>query len=160
MLFWRLVPRELSLLTEFTTELGTMDIASGNLTIGALAKAADVTVETIRFYQLKGLLPKPDKPYGSIRRYSEADVARVRFIKAAQRLGFSLDEVGQLLTLEDGTHCDEARMLAEHKLDDVRERLAVLHRIEAALAALVDDCCATSGAVKCPLIAALRRQGD
>ena len=61
-----------------------------NLTIGVFAKAAGVNVETIRFYQRKGLLPEPDKPYGSIRRYGEADVTRVRFVKSAQRLGFSL----------------------------------------------------------------------
>ncbi len=60
-----------------------------NLTIGVFAKAAGVNVETIRFYQRKGLLPEPDKPYGSIRRYGEADVTRVRFVKSAQRLGFS-----------------------------------------------------------------------
>ncbi|WP_206512084.1 MerR family transcriptional regulator, partial [Pseudomonas aeruginosa] len=58
-----------------------------NLTIGVFAKAAGVNVETIRFYQRKGLLPEPDKPYGSIRRYGEADVTRVRFVKSAQRLG-------------------------------------------------------------------------
>ncbi len=58
-----------------------------NLTIGVFAKAAGVNVETIRFYQRKGLLLEPDKPYGSIRRYGEADVTRVRFVKSAQRLG-------------------------------------------------------------------------
>ena len=61
-----------------------------NLTIGVFAKAAGVNVETIRFYQRKGLLPEPDKPDGSRRRYGEADVTRVRFVKSAQRLGFSL----------------------------------------------------------------------
>ena len=64
-----------------------------------LAKAAGVNVETIRFYQRKGLLLEPDKPYGSIRRYGEADVTRVRFVKSAQRLGFSLDEIAELLRL-------------------------------------------------------------
>ena len=63
------------------------------LTIGAFAKAAGVNVETVRFYQRRALLPEPDKPYGRIRRYEAKDVARVRFVKAAQRLGFSLDEV-------------------------------------------------------------------
>jgi len=72
------------------------------LTIGALAKAAGVNVETIRFYQRKRLLSEPERPLGGIRRYGSADVARVKFVKSAQRLGFSLDEVGQLLTLEDG----------------------------------------------------------
>jgi len=67
-----------------------------NLTISAFAKDAGVNVETIRFYQHKGLLREPERPYGSIRRYGSADVARLRFVKAAQRLGFSLDEIGQL----------------------------------------------------------------
>ncbi len=79
-----------------------------NLTIGVFAKAAGVNVETIRFYQRKGLLREPDKPYGSIRRYGEADVVRVKFVKSAQRLGFSLDEIAELLRLDDGTHCEEA----------------------------------------------------
>ncbi len=83
-----------------------MQINFENLTIGVFAKAAGVNVETIRFYQRKGLLPEPDKPYGSIRRYGEADVTRVRFVKSAQRLGFSLDEIAELLRLEDGTHCE------------------------------------------------------
>ena len=97
-----------------------------NLTIGVFARTAGVNVETIRFYQRKGLLPEPDKPYGSIRRYGETDVTRVRFVKSAQRLGFSLDEIAELLRLEDGTHCDEASRLAEHKLQDVRAKLAQL----------------------------------
>ena len=135
-----------------------MGMQTDNLSIGAFAEAAGVNVETIRFYQRKGLLPEPDRPYGSIRRYGEADVARVRFIKSAQRLGFSLDEVDGLLTLDDGAHCDEARQLAEQKLIDVRSKLADLLRIESALATLVDDCCASHGTVSCPLIAALQEQ--
>jgi len=79
-----------------------MQTALENLTIGVFAKAAGVNVETIRFYQRKGLLPEPDKPYGSIRRYGKADVTRVRFVKSAQRLGFRLDEIGELLKLDDG----------------------------------------------------------
>lgn len=133
-----------------------MHNAVESLTIGAFAKAAGVNVETIRFYQRKGLLPEPDKPYGSIRRYGEADVAWVRFVKSAQRLGFSLDEVAGLLRLDDGAHCDEARVLAEQKLEDVREKLADLQRIESVLAQLVDDCCASQGTVSCPLIVSLQ----
>ena len=135
-----------------------MGMQTDNLSIGAFAEAAGVNVETIRFYQRKGLLPEPDRPYGSIRRYGKADVARVRFVKSAQRLGFSLDEVDGLLTLDDGAHCDEARQLAEHKLIDVRSKLADLLRIESVLATLVDDCCASHGTVSCPLIAALQER--
>lgn len=129
-----------------------------SLTIGAFARAAGVNVETIRFYQRKGLLLEPDKPYGSIRRYGEADVTRVRFVKSAQRLGFSLDEIADLLRLEDGTHCDEASSLAEHKLTDIQDKLADLRRMEAVLTRLVGACHSRTGSVSCPLIASL--QGD
>ena len=132
-----------------------MDENAG-VTIGALADAAGVNVETIRFYQRKGLMPEPEKPYGSIRRYGDADLARVRFIKSAQRLGFSLEEVGDLLKLEDGTRCGEARQLAEHKLADVRRKLSDLQRIESVLSDLVARCSAVRGRVSCPLIASLQ----
>lgn len=127
-----------------------------NLTIGALAATAQVNVETIRFYQRKGLMHEPRRPQGGVRRYGAADLGRVRFIKSAQRLGFSLDEVAQLLTLEDGAHCVEAREQAEHKLLDVRAKLADLLRIETALVALVDQCSAVRGKIRCPLIATLQ----
>lgn len=126
------------------------------ITIGALAELAGVNVETIRFYQRKGLMPEPEKPYGSIRRYGQAELARVRFIKSAQRIGFSLDEIGELLKLEDGARCSEARQLAEDKLVDVRQKLGDLQRIESVLTALVDRCSAARGRVSCPLIASLQ----
>lgn len=130
------------------------------LTIGAFAKAASVSVETIRFYQRKGLLPMPDRPYGRIRRYGEMDVSRVRFVKSAQRLGFSLDEIAELLRLEDGTHCEEASSLAENKLMDVREKLADLAHMEVALSDLVRACHAKKGDISCPLIASLQVGSD
>lgn len=126
------------------------------MTIGGLASTAGVGIETIRFYQRKGLVAEPAKPLGGIRRYEATDVRRVRFIKSAQGLGFSLDEIDGLLKLEDGAHCDEARTLAEHKLADVRRKLADLVRIESVLAALVAQCCTATGEVKCPLIASLQ----
>jgi MerR family mercuric resistance operon transcriptional regulator len=125
-------------------------------TISGLAQAAGVHVETIRFYQRRGLLAEPDKPLGGIRRYGEAEVARVLFIKTAQRIGFTLDEVAQLLQLDDGTRCSEARAIAEHKLADVRARLADLQRIETTLTQLVERCATKRGTVCCPLIAALQ----
>lgn len=133
-----------------------MNASAETLTIGVLAEVAGVNVETIRFYQRKGLIQEPHRPLGSIRRYGDSDLARVRFIKSAQRLGFSLDEVAELLRLEDGSHCAEARMQAERKLADVRARLVDLHRIEAVLEDLVQRCCAAHGEVRCPIIQALR----
>ncbi|HNW63515.1 MAG: Hg(II)-responsive transcriptional regulator [Ottowia sp.] len=135
-----------------------MERDHNGLTIGAVAKAAGVNVETVRFYQRRALLAEPDKPYGGIRRYEAEDVARVKFVKAAQRLGFSLDEVAGLLKLDDGTHCDEARQLAEIKLVDVRKKLKNLRRIESVLASLVRDCCMSRGKVSCPLIDTLQKQ--
>lgn len=133
-----------------------MENESKHLSIGAFAKAAGVNVETIRYYQRKGLLPEPYRPHGSIRRYGQTDVARVKFVKSAQRLGFSLDEVAQLLRLEDGAHCNEAAELATLRLTDVRTRLADLKRMETALSRLVRECNAHQGNVSCPLITALR----
>lgn len=134
-----------------------MNANTATLTIGGLAEAAGVNVETIRFYQRKGLMQEPDRPHGGIRRYAGMDLARVRFIKSAQQLGFSLDEVGDLLKLEDGSHCTEAREQAERKLADVRTKLADLHRIEATLTTLVEQCCTAMGEVRCPLIESLQQ---
>lgn len=133
-----------------------MENTQKSLTIGAFAKVAGVNVETIRFYQRRGLLAEPDRPAGGIRHYGEPDVTRVRFVKSAQRLGFSLEEIGELLRLEDGTHCEEASRLAERKLNDVRAKLADLRRMEAVLSELVIVCHARPGNVSCPLIASLQ----
>ncbi len=133
-----------------------MQTTSEKLTIGTLATAAAVNVETIRFYQRKALMHEPTRAQGSVRRYGEADLRRVRFIKSAQRLGFSLDEVAQLLTLDDGAHCAAARQQAQRKLEDVRAKLANLQRMEATLADLVQRCSAARGKVKCPLIGSLQ----
>lgn len=129
---------------------------ASSLSIGTLAKAAAVNVETIRFYQRKGLLQKPRHGHGQIARYTATDVSRVRFIKAAKGLGFTLAEVGVLLTLEDGTHCTEARDMAQQKLSDVRHKLAVLRKMESALEQVVAGCCASKGDNFCPLIASLQ----
>ncbi|MGH8113074.1 MAG: Hg(II)-responsive transcriptional regulator [Rhodanobacteraceae bacterium] len=129
-----------------------------SLTIGGLTKATGVGVETIRFYQRKGLLPTPHRRYGGIRHYGDADVERLRFVKRAQRIGFSLDEVGGLLKLDDGMHCDEAAVIAAARLADVRAKLADLRRMECALSKLVSECRTRRGEVSCPLITALHTE--
>ena len=126
-----------------------------DMTIGVLARQAGVNLETIRYYQRRGLLPEPDKPLCGIRRYSDMDVTRIKFIKRAQHLGFTLEEVGALLKLEDGTHCTEARAIAAEKLIDVRKRLDGLRGIEHTLQTLVAECATQRGNVCCPLIASL-----
>ena len=127
------------------------------LTIGQLADYVGVTRRAIRHYHALGLLPEPDRPIGGIRRYGSADVDRVKFVKSAQRLGFNLDEVAELLKLEDGTHCHEAADVAATRLADVRLRLTDLQRMESALSQLVKACSSSRGKVTCPLIASLHR---
>ena len=124
-------------------------------TIGALARQAGVNVETIRYYQRRGLVPEPVRPVGGIRSYAPEHVQRLRFIKRAQQLGFSLEEVGELLSLEDGLHCHEVEEIAGQKLATVRDRITQLRSIESSLAALIGQCRNNEGKVRCPLIAAL-----
>ncbi|MCX7514239.1 Hg(II)-responsive transcriptional regulator [Frateuria sp. GZRR35] len=126
-----------------------------SFTIGLLAKATDVHVETIRYYQRRGLVAEPSKPPGGIRRYDETHARRLRFIKHAQVLGFSLDEVADLLALDDGRHCRDAERIGAKKLAMVRERIDQLRRVEQALAGLVQQCHRNRGKVQCPMMASL-----
>lgn len=127
-----------------------------NMTIGGLAKAAGVNVETVRYYQRRQLLPEPERVYGAIRRYGRADLQRLTFIKSAQGLGFTLNDIAELLLLEDGSHCEETAALAENKLDDVREKLASLQRMEQSLTKLIHRC-HKDKTVSCPLISSLQQ---
>jgi MerR family transcriptional regulator, mercuric resistance operon regulatory protein len=125
------------------------------LTIGRLAAAAGVNVETIRYYQRRGLLDEPAKPLGGHRRYAPAAVSRVRFIKRAQQLGFTLDEVTGLLRLEDGQSCRETRLLAERKLALIEARIADLARMRRMLKRLIMECAEGQRPRSCPIIATL-----
>jgi MerR family mercuric resistance operon transcriptional regulator len=125
------------------------------LTIGSLARAAGVNVETIRYYQRRGLLEEPPKPPGGHRRYSPAAARRVRFIKRAQQLGFTLDEVTSLLALEDGGTCRETRLLAERKLVVIESRIDDLSRMRRLLKGLIAECTRGKRPRACPIIAAL-----
>ena len=125
------------------------------MTIGQLAKAAGVNVETIRFYQRIGLIRAPAKPLRGVRRYADGDAARLRFVRRAQELGFALAEIRQLLDLEDGQSCSAARSLAAHKLGLVESKLTDLARMRDALKDLVARCDVHRGAVACPIIATL-----
>jgi MerR family mercuric resistance operon transcriptional regulator len=125
------------------------------MTIGALAAASDVHVETIRYYQRLGLVDEPRRPAGGIRRYDARTVARLRFIRRAQQLGFTLQEVRQLLTLEYGGRCSATRRLAEAKLAQVEVRLADLRRMRRLLKTLIGRCARGRKAPACPIIDAL-----
>jgi MerR family mercuric resistance operon transcriptional regulator len=115
------------------------DPASDTYTISALAKAVNVNVETIRYYQRTGLIDKPLKPQQGYRLYPAATAHRIRFIKRAQELGFTLQEITELLSLNDGD-CEEARILAEHKQDVIQKRIKDLNAIWQELEKLVQAC--------------------
>ncbi len=129
------------------------DVTVG-VTIGQAAKAVDVNVETIRYYHRIGLLPLPPRAHGSIRRYSIDSVRRLSFIRRAQQLGFSLDEIAELLQLEKTRSCGSARNIAEAKLADVTRKIADLSSIQNYLASLVRRCKAGKTA-DCPIFEAL-----
>jgi len=126
-----------------------------SLTIGRLAAAASVNVETVRYYQRKGLIDEPERPLNSVRRYSEESVNRIPFIKRAQELGFTLAEIANLLALEGGRNCRKTRDLAERKLAIVESRLTDLNRLRRTLRELIARCDTSRGKVSCPIIAAL-----
>ncbi len=122
------------------------------MTIGQLASAGGVNVETIRYYQREKLLTAPQRTLGSIRRYGEEELNRLLFIKRAQALGFSLTEITLLLQLAEGEHCAETQALAEKKLDVISQKLADLLAIESALKKLVSACRKGKSGCGCPII--------
>jgi len=126
-----------------------------NLPIGRLAAKAGVNVETIRYYQRRGLLSEPAKPLNGHRRYPADWAKRVRFIKRAQVLGFTLEEITGLLRLDAAHACAETRDRAARKLQIIEQKLADLTAMRRALAKLMRQCDSLDGTGACPIIAAL-----
>ncbi|RIX29393.1 MerR family transcriptional regulator [Sphingomonas edaphi] len=122
-----------------------------DLTIGTLAAQAGVGVETVRFYQRKGLLAVPARA-GGIRRYSTADVERIRFIKRAQAAGFTLSEIAELIALDAGEDRARARELAGSRIAALDEKIEELKQARASLARLAREC-SEAGQGPCPIIA-------
>jgi len=125
------------------------------MTIGALAQAAGVGVETVRYYQRRGLLPQPEARRGSVRRYPPAVAARLRFIRRAQRLGFTLDEIASLLQLADGTDRRSIRRITAARLGELRARMADMQRMADALEHMLHECEHAGRAPRCPIIEAI-----
>jgi len=133
-----------------------MDDQTARLTIGKLARAAGVGIETIRYYQQRDLLPVP-LASGAFRHYPMTLVARIRFIKRAQELGFSLDEISELLRLEDGTDRSSIRRITSDRLGQIESKLKDLKRMQKALQHLVAECEHTRAELPCPIIGTLAR---
>ncbi len=122
--------------------------------IGQLARNAGVSVETVRYYQRIGLLETPEKPFGGARAYRESDAERLRFIRRAQQLGLSLEDIAGLLRVSS-RDCLDAQAIAHRKLVLVRQKLADLGRVEKALIEVLDRCRTRAQNDGCPVIAAL-----
>ena len=129
-------------------------MAESTFTIGRLAKAAGVGVETVRYYQERGLLAVPQTK-GAFRHFPASAVERIRFIKRSQELGFTLDEIGELLAWEEGGDRAAIRRIAGDRLTQIEAKLSDLQRMRAALTELVDCCAHTDQDRPCPIIATL-----
>jgi len=125
-------------------------------TIGGLAKAAGVGVETVRYYQRRGLLPEPVRPQGEVRRYAESDVKRLRFIRSAQAAGFTLNEIKELLDLDAADDRARARALAAARVAALDAKIEEMREARNALAELA-TACARMGGGPCPIITAFER---
>ena len=122
--------------------------------IGELARSVGVNVETIRYYQRIGLLNVPEKPYGSMRSYNDLELQRLRFIRRAQQLGFSLEDIRELLALSSAD-CERVENLATEKLNQVNTKLRQLRRIQSVLAKTIEQCAGRKGNQPCPIIETL-----
>lgn len=132
--------------------------AVSTFTIGTLARAAGVGIETVRYYQRRGLLKEPARPAGAgraggVRRYDDGDLGRLRFIRGAQTAGFSLDQIGKLLALNATDDRRQARELARARVVLLDQKIAELQAARRALSHLADLCETTEGG-PCPIMAA------
>ncbi|MAT50863.1 MAG: heavy metal-responsive transcriptional regulator [Porticoccaceae bacterium] len=123
------------------------------LTIGRLANSASVGVETVRYYERRGLIRQPPK-HGGFREYSRDDIARIHFIKRAQELGFSLTEIEQLLDLSEckGNSRAQVKQLTKEKICEIRRKIEHLTKLEATLTTLHERCNGRGSIAGCPII--------
>ncbi|MGV6858099.1 MAG: Hg(II)-responsive transcriptional regulator [bacterium] len=124
------------------------------MTIGELADRAGVNIETVRYYQRRGLIEEPPKPLNGFRRYPVATVERLWFIKRAQSLGFSLGEIADLLQLGQG-HCKDMRQRAEEKREKIHRQIQDLKRLEQTLDGLIASCQEGDAQAACPIVESL-----
>jgi Hg(II)-responsive transcriptional regulator len=133
------------------------EVENGGMRSGELAALAGVNVETLRYYERRGLLDNPPRSTGGYRVYPDGAVEVVRFVKRTQELGFSLDEIDELLHLAGGgpDDCDQVRILAEVKMNEFERRILDLNRMRDSIAELVSTCALPRDDRRCPLLGSL-----
>ena len=134
-----------------------MDARTAGLTIGKVASGAGLAIDTVRYYEREGLIEKPARSASGYRHYRPDVIARLRFIRQAKDLGFSLSEIKELLALRvaPGKSCADVRARAEAKIADVEQRVATLMRMKRALAKLASSCSGRGPTSECPILEAL-----
>jgi MerR family copper efflux transcriptional regulator len=125
------------------------------MTIGALAKKAGINIDTIRYYERNGLIPEPVRRPSGYREYGATDVARLRFILRAKELGFTLAEIGELLSLSADRDVRGVKRRAERRLEQVEHKIKELQRVRRGLKTLIDACPGHGDLERCPIVAAL-----
>jgi Hg(II)-responsive transcriptional regulator len=132
------------------------------LTISQIATAADVNVQTIRYYERRGLVPTPRRTPSGYRQYTDDAVARLRFIRHAQELGFSLQEIQELLALRvrHGAACDVVERKTRQKIEVVQQRIRDLQRMKRTLERLAAACAVRRATADCPILEVLEDHAD
>ena len=127
------------------------------LTIGKVARRADVGIETVRFYEREGLIDAPPRGPSGYRHYPESVIQRLLFIRRAKELGFTLNEIKELLSLrlDPETTCADVKQRAETKIADIEDKLRSLRRMRKALIKLTESCLGSGPAEECPILEAL-----
>uniref|UniRef100_A0A7C2JZL3 Heavy metal-responsive transcriptional regulator n=1 Tax=Schlesneria paludicola TaxID=360056 RepID=A0A7C2JZL3_9PLAN len=127
------------------------------LTIGQVAHRSGVGIETVRFYEREGLLPTPARTASGYRQFDEEVIARLQFIQRAKELGFTLNEIKELLSLrvDPGTSCEDVKSRTKAKIADIEDRIKTLQRMKTALVRLAQECGKSGGGSLCPILDAL-----
>lgn len=127
------------------------------ITIGKVAKSADVSVETVRFYEQKGLIPRAERTESGYRKYNPSIIEQLKFIQRAKNVGFSLSDIGDLITLKSDPDscCADVMLRAKIKLEEIDNKISELTRIRDSLQNLVSECDGNPKTTECPLIESL-----
>lgn len=130
--------------------------------IGEVASRANVNKETVRYYEKRGLIPKPDRRRSGYRIFTKRHIKQIKFIKRAQELGFTLNEIKELLELrmDENSYCSEIKQEAQEKYQDVLEKIEDLQRIKTTLVDLIDSCDGEGPKGDCPILEALEGENE
>ena len=138
-----------------------MNKSAQRFTIGRLASQAGVGIDTVRFYERRGLLPSPNRTAAGYRLYDEDSISRIRFVRRAKDLGFTLDEIEVLLKLQDkGVRKSEVKAITRRKLDQINAKMADLERMRGVLESLAAECTGKGNVTTCPIIEAIAGDTD